>query len=377
MRTIVPIKVYLLQEVSKHTTRITFRLRYYDTYNHSIITELGYKIDFCARDKYDTDAFIRAEKERNKAQADIDKEGYNPDKKKQDLIPFWEGVAQQKSEGTKKCYLAALKHFKRFICAETFPFNKVEEEKFETFRRYLLDTCNEQNTASNTLTNTMAVIHIAERRGLIKTPIIVKRIELLQSPKEYLTIEELELLAKTPCKNNEVRKAFLFSCLSGLRVSDLRDLQYGHIINEHGEYILSKRTVKTNQLLYNHLNDAVKEILSTTGKKTDKVFPSLSKYGAAINHVIQAWVKKAGIDKHISIHCARVTYGTLIMEKTGNLKAVKDALGHKSILSTVWSYGHIKPKAMREATKLDGIPLKLVIASNQSGQQYDLPFSAS
>ena len=56
------------------------------------------------------------------------------------------------------------------------------------------------------------------------------------SRREYLTIEELKLLIATECKYEIMKQAFLFSCLCGLRVSDIRKLKWSDL-QKSGERI--------------------------------------------------------------------------------------------------------------------------------------------
>ena len=44
--------------------------------------------------------------------------------------------------------------------------------------------------------------------------------------REFLTIEELRTLIATPCRYEIVKKAFLFSCFTGLRYSDMLTLKW-------------------------------------------------------------------------------------------------------------------------------------------------------
>ena len=47
--------------------------------------------------------------------------------------------------------------------------------------------------------------------------------------KAILSLKEIQKLAITPCPNNEVKRAFLFSCYCGLRWCDVHQLQYKDI----------------------------------------------------------------------------------------------------------------------------------------------------
>ena len=47
---------------------------------------------------------------------------------------------------------------------------------------------------------------------------------------QFLTKEELLQLSQTPCKSDVLRSAGLFSCLTGLRLSDCIRLQWEYIV---------------------------------------------------------------------------------------------------------------------------------------------------
>ena len=50
-----------------------------------------------------------------------------------------------------------------------------------------------------------------------------------ESIREYLTLEELKAAMAAPCPREDVKRAFLFSCFTGLRLSDVRSLTWGKI----------------------------------------------------------------------------------------------------------------------------------------------------
>lgn len=55
---------------------------------------------------------------------------------------------------------------------------------------------------------------------------------------------------------------------------------------------------------------------------------------ANVDAALKRIAKKVGIEKNISFHCARHTFGILVQAVTGNIETTKKLMGHKSLKST-------------------------------------------
>lgn len=93
-------------------------------------------------------------------------------------------------------------------------------------------------------------------------------------------------------------------------------------------------------------------MLGTRGNPDELVFPALGPIQAA-RISIAAWVKSAGINKHITFHCARHTFAVMMLDVGVDLYTVSKLLGHKSIESTQ-VYAKILDKNKKAA--VDKIP---------------------
>ena len=125
------------------------------------------------------------------------------------------------------------------------------------------------------------------------------------SRREYLTIDELKLLIKTECKYEIMKEAFLFSCLCGLRVSDIRKLRWKDL-QKSGERIrIEIKMQKTKEPLYLPISDEALKQLPTRGEadNDDFIFPLT--HEGTVNNILQKWAKAAGVTKHISFHQRR------------------------------------------------------------------------
>lgn len=178
----------------------------------------------------------------------------------------------------------------------------------------------------------------------------VKSFEDKESQREYLTFEEVQALAKTDCKYDVLKRAFLFSCLTGLRWSDIYKLKWYEVRYENGEHRIIFTQQKTDDLEYMYISKQARKLLGERNMSNPRVFINLN-YGSATNTELLRWCMKAGITKHITFHCARHTAATLLLENGADLYTVMKVLGHKDIRTTQ-IYAKIVDKKLKEAANL-------------------------
>ena len=79
------------------------------------------------------------------------------------------------------------------------------------------------------------------------------------------------------------------------------------------------------------LNDGLLHLIGK-GERGDLIFPlpSLNMCLRALRH----WVARAGIDKHITWHCARHSFAVNILNNGANIKTVASLLGHSGLRHT-------------------------------------------
>ena len=130
----------------------------------------------------------------------------------------------------------------------------------------------------------------------------LEKIESRDIHKEFLTQDELKTLASTPCDIPVLRNASLFSCLTGLRISDILNLKWENLCTAPDlGHCIRLRTQKTQT---EALLPISYEAHALCGKPdTGKVFKELRR--CMTGYPLKAWIKKAGIQKHITFHCLR------------------------------------------------------------------------
>ena len=175
----------------------------------------------------------------------------------------------------------------------------------------------------------------------------VKAIKAEESQRTYLTQEELKRLASTPYKRGErVTKAFLFSCLTGLRFSDVSKLRWAEVSEDFKRITFVQK--KTSGLEYLDLSEGATKILKERKKDGGVVFHDLPGRPGNANKLLNNWRVRAGINKKISFHTARHTFATMLLTLDVDLYTVSKLLGHKDI-KTTQIYAKIIDKKKRDA----------------------------
>lgn len=158
--------------------------------------------------------------------------------------------------------------------------------------------------------------------------------------KEVLSMEEIQTLISThhEKENPIIKRAFIFCLYCGLRFCDVKDLTFANV--DYSNKILKFEQNKTkghsaNSGVVIPLNDG---LLKLIGEPTDEqykdslIFP-LPSYDMCLK-ALKRWVKQAGINKHISWHCARHSFAVNILNNGANIKTVASLLGHSGLKHT-------------------------------------------
>ncbi|HZK71774.1 MAG TPA: tyrosine-type recombinase/integrase [Clostridia bacterium] len=184
-----------------------------------------------------------------------------------------------------------------------------------------------------------------------------KRMKPLDEIKENdksLTEDELNILKSQP--RNQWLDIFLFSCETGLRVSDLKELSVNNIKMLDRYKVLDFYTEKVKKAQIVPLSNYACTIIEG---RDGKVFTKIS--GQKLNQYLKSIFKLAGLDRKIEqkqikwvtqvttvnhlweiahIHMGRHTYATRLAEGGLPLTFLQDNLGHSAI-TTSMKYTHV------------------------------------
>lgn len=163
----------------------------------------------------------------------------------------------------------------------------------------------------------------------------------------YLTLEEVKTLADTPCEYDSVKRAFLFSCLTGLRRSDIIKMTWGEVQEQSGFIRIIFRQKKTGGQEYLDITPQAAELMGERKRASDPVFEDIHS-PSCTNETIKRWVLRAGIQKEITFHCGRHTFAVLMLDLGTDIYTVSKLLGHRE-LNTTQIYAKVLDKNKQAA----------------------------
>lgn len=197
-----------------------------------------------------------------------------------------------------------------------------------------------KNTAHKLYAKFSTVIKRALQDEIINTNPLQKiddntKPKTIPSKREYLDIDEIKTLIKTDCHRPEIKNAFLFCCLVGIRFENVRNITFSDLkTNSKGETVLSYKQIKVDTFETLPVsNEALKFVPSRNGSlSTDTIF-KLPK-NETVNLTLKKWTTTAEIDKKITFHCSRHTAATLQLSLGTPIETVSKLLGHGKIATT-------------------------------------------
>ncbi len=249
-------------------------------------------------------------------------------KLEEDFIAYYKHLAEHKGKPWKN----TLAHLNRFVSVPV-RFADVSSEWIHAFRDYLKRQGLASNSVATYLDTLKTALNSAVKARIIpQNPFLfADKIQRKRTQRVHLNLEELQLLASTPSRNAEVRRAFLFACLTGLRISDLRALRWKDVKTD-GLHIIQQ---KTGDYTHIPLAEQAVTLLGDTAQtiKSKPVF-TLPSTDDLFNRQLGRWCKSAGIEKHVTSHTARHTFATLLITQGNDLYSVQHLLGHRDIKVT-------------------------------------------
>lgn len=266
----------------------------------------------------------------------------------------------------------ALSRFKDFL-KETPEYNKfmkrikpeqITRDMVEAYTEYLQTRSVGEGAKSIYARFKKVIKYAVEHDVMAKNPCvgIVIKVDEQQLKKDVLSMDEIQTLIATHYEheNPNIRRAFIFCLYCGLRFCDVKDLTFKNV--DYSNKLLRFEQNKTKghsakSGVVIPLNDGLLKLIgepTDSGNRDEVIFP-LPTYEACLK-AVGRWVKRAGIEKHISWHCARHSFAVNILNNGANIKTVASLLGHSGLKHTekyTRAIDSLKQEAINSLPELD------------------------
>ncbi|MFB9055091.1 tyrosine-type recombinase/integrase [Formosa undariae] len=222
---------------------------------------------------------------------------------------------------------------KLYAYKEEVLFCDIDNYFFLKYRSYLAGLGNVATTRNGNVKVIKKYLRIATKAG-IKLPIALDDIAVgsTKGNRTYLTAFEVKCLydyftATYISKNIKIILGyFLFSCFTGLRISDVMNIKRDDL--KHGVHT------------FNHIKTGKQQVIKLNGKTKDIIgmCPDLfiTKYSDPyINETLKSISAHVNINKHVTFHVARHTFATNFILLGGNVVKLQMLLNHSDIKDTM------------------------------------------
>ena len=258
---------------------------------------------------------------------------------------------------------------KMFNESDFLPFGKIDMKLIEDFKQFML-TAPQGGKKKGSVSRNTAATYFSIFKAALKQAFVdgyltidlaakVKGIPEQESRREYLTIDELNILAATECDKPIIKQAALFSALTGMRHVDIQKLKWKEIVKDGDHWRVNFTQQKTKGVEYTPISE---QAYLLCGERLDGerlVFEGLPS-PSWISKPLERWIKASGITKHITFHCFRHTFATLQLANGTDIYTVSKMLGHTNV-KTTQIYTKVvdaKKETAADAIKIDMPPLK-------------------
>lgn len=293
-----------------------------------------------------TNIFVKYRLREKELTADLLLKEYENPTAEIDFYAFWEQEMNLKkvdnAKDTSRAHKSMLKKMRDF--KPTLSFSELDRAFFETYQRHLKQIGNNTNTIRKNLKTIKVYVNIALRHELLeKDPFEGMRIKTGETEIIYLEPEELAKIIDNYKRNlfaprlQKVVRYYLFSCFTGLRISDVKSITHDNII---GNMLVFKpqKTRDIMKIVRVKLTTGALELIHDTGNTKGIIFNTFA--DAVSNRYLKDVATACNINKPIKYHSARHTFATMYYRMTKNVVGLQKLLGHSDIKLTM-IYTHI------------------------------------
>jgi integrase/recombinase XerD len=252
-----------------------------------------------------------------------------------------------------------IKHFKKFLKNKDITFPEITEVLLKQFQAYLkTKRGNSDRSIVNTLVVIRTIFNLAIRENIVDRkyyPFGRGRIVIRfpQSVKVGLSMDEVKQLEEIELeewKENHARNIWLFSFyFAGMRISDVLKLKWSDFKDGRLFYKMGKNNKVLSLKVPDKAYKVLEQYKNESSKSDDFVFPELKKADLKspkdirvkvangnknINNYLRKIAEKMELDKPLTMHIARHTFGNISGDRIP-VQILQKLYRHSDITTTI------------------------------------------
>jgi integrase len=251
--------------------------------------------------------------------------------------------AKQREKVDTSHYETAIKYLKRWL-GDHLKFRHVDEKLLEKFKEYLLTTHSlksksarlDQNSAASYYDKFAVIVQRAFLDNYLPEDytLKVKRISNVETFRQIIDDEELQLLLQNPVDDDLVFRSSIFALLTGFRFSAIRVLKWGdlHYSNKLNTWYAHFIDPKPGRSFKHFISQQAMKILGERKEDDALVFPDLNY--SRTRTKLQKWFASVGLQDKAKFHNWRHKYATDLIESGEDIYIVSKMLNHKHVKTT-------------------------------------------
>jgi integrase len=274
----------------------------------------------------------------------------------QNFVVYFKSLTDKRKASNHDNWVSAYRYLEVFTKGN-LKFADLNEKFCNEFKEYLLTTKSNKSNKANLAQNSAvsyfnklkATLKQAYKDGFLHSDLNSK-IECIESQdtiKQTLTIEELNTLATTDCRNPSLKKYVLFAALTGMPFKEMQNLSWGQVeLSEAFGIRIKMIRQKTGKPYLINISEQAYSLMGERKEQTDKVFEGINNRDRY--HFFPLWLAEAGIKKDMTFHDLRHTYGCLQIDAGTDVYTLQGNMGHSTPRQSMM-YGKISDQRKREA----------------------------
>ena len=285
-----------------------------------------------------------------------------------ELQTIKESVGRSRAEGTYLNLFYSDRNLREFVenkGVQDISIGTITEDLFEEYRFFLKKRGLKASTVNSNLCWLSRLMFRAVSKRIIRcNPFENAKYEKEEKKIRFLQKSDVMKLMAMKMNDKEAELArlmFVFSCFTGLAISDMENLEYKHIQTAaDGQMYIRKERQKTKVEFIVPLHPIAEAIIShyrkeqerseerqTVKQKDDHLVFYRNCSRSGMDTKLSIVGKACGIRQKLSYHMARHTFGTMSLSAGIPIESIAKMMGHASISSTQ-IYAQVTDKKISE-----------------------------